>query len=69
MALEPKNTDSGLRGLAGKAVKHTQDCRVQYCDACAEFQELKPVLIKNVEMEYPRTEEDGTGARFVNHGM
>ncbi|MGY5152056.1 MAG: TldD/PmbA family protein [Candidatus Nitrosopumilus sp. bin_6a] len=61
--------DSRLQDFADKAVKYSEKLGVQYCDARAEQQEQKSVLIENNEIEYVRTNEDrGIGIRIIKDG-
>jgi len=46
--------DSRLQDLADKAIKHAIDSGAEYCDARAEQQERKSLLIENGETEYVR---------------
>ena len=62
--------NSDLQDLADKAVKFATDSGVQYCDARAEQQEKKSILIENNEVEYIKTGEDsGIGIRLVKDGV
>jgi len=62
--------DSNLEDLADKAIKYAIDSGAQYCDARAEQQERKSVLIENGEIEYVRTNKDvGIGIRLVKEGV
>ena len=62
--------DSNLQDLADKAVKFATDSGVQYCDARAEQQEKKSILVENNEVEYIKTSEDsGIGIRLVKDGV
>ncbi|MFQ5781913.1 MAG: TldD/PmbA family protein [Nitrosopumilus sp.] len=57
--------DSSLQDLADKAVRYATKSGAQYCDARAEHQEDKSVLIENGETEHVRTNEDsGIGIRL-----
>ena len=61
--------DSSLEDLADKAIRYATDSGAQYCDARAEQQERKSVLIENGEIEYVRTNNDvGIGIRLVKEG-
>jgi len=61
--------DSSLEDLADKAIRYAIDSGAQYCDARAEQQERKSVLIENGEIEYVRTNNDvGIGIRLVKEG-
>ena len=62
--------NSNLQDLADKAVKFATDSGVQYCDARAEQQGKKSILIENNEVEYIKTGEDsGIGIRLVKDGV
>jgi len=61
--------DSSLQDLADKAIRYAIDSGAQYCDARAEHQERKSVLIENREIEYVRNNNDsGIGIRLVKEG-
>jgi len=61
--------DSRLQDFADKAVKYSEKLGIQYCDARAEQQEQKSVLIENNEIEYIRTNDDrGIGIRIIKDG-
>jgi len=61
--------DSSLQDLADKAIRYAIDSGAQYCDARAEQQERKSVLIENGEIEYVRNNNDsGIGIRLVKEG-
>ncbi len=61
--------DSSLKDLADKAIRYAIDSGAQYCDARAEQQEKRSVLIENGEIEYVRTNNDiGIGIRLVKEG-
>ena len=61
--------DSGLEDFADKAVKFAMDSGIQYCDARAEQQETKSILIENNEVEYVKTNKDeGIGIRLIKDG-
>ena len=61
--------DSRLQDFADKAIKYAVDSGAQYCDARAEDQESKSVLIDNGEIEHVRTTNDaGIGIRLVKQG-
>ncbi len=58
--------DSILQNLAEKAVSYAQSSGVQYCDARAEQQERKSVLIENKQIDHVKTNDDmGIGIRIV----
>ncbi len=62
--------DSSLQELADKAVSHAQNSGAQYCDARAEQQERKSVLIENKQIDHVRTNNDrGIGIRIVKNGI
>ncbi len=61
--------DSQLQELTDYAIKYSIDKGVQYCDARAEDQERKSVLIENGETEHIRIINDvGIGIRLVKDG-
>ena len=61
--------DSRLEDFADKAVKFAMDSGIQYCDARAEQQETKSILIENNEVEYVKTNKDeGIGIRLIKDG-
>ena len=61
--------DSSLQDFADKAIKYAVDSGAQYCDARAEDQESKSVLIDNGEIEHVRiTNDAGIGIRLVKQG-
>jgi len=61
--------DSSLQDLADKAIRYAIDSGAEYCDARAEQQERKSVLIENGETEYVRNNNDvGIGIRLVKEG-
>ena len=61
--------DSELDDFADKAVKFAMDSGVQYCDARAEQQETKSILIENNEVEHVKTNKDeGIGIRLIKDG-
>jgi len=61
--------DSNLQDLADKAVKFASDSGVQYCDARAEQQEKKSLLVENNQVEYIKNSDDsGIGIRLVKDG-
>jgi len=61
--------DSSLQDLAYKAIRYAIDSGVQYCDARAEQQEIKSILIEDGEIEHVRSNNDiGMGIRLVKEG-
>lgn len=61
--------DSSLQELADKAIRYARDYGAQYCDARAETQESRSVLIDNGEIEHVRTADDsGIGIRLIKQG-
>jgi len=61
--------DLELQELADKVIRYASSSGVQYCDARAETQERKSVLLENREIEYIRTNNDkGIGIRFNKKG-
>ena len=61
--------DQDLRDFADKIVKYTDKVGVQYCDARAEQQDKKSVLIENGEIEHIKNSEDrGIGIRVIKNG-
>ena len=61
--------EARLQDLADKAVKYAANSGAQYCDARAEQQERKSVLIENGEIEHIRNNEDiGIGIRLIKNG-
>ena len=61
--------DQDLRDFADKIVKYADKAGVQYCDARAEQQDKKSVLIENGEIEHVRNSEDrGIGIRLIKNG-
>ncbi len=61
--------DSSLQELADKAIRYAIDSGAKYCDARAEQQERKSVLIENGEIEHVRNNHDtGIGIRLVKEG-
>ncbi len=62
--------DSSLQDLADKAIRYAEKAGAQYCDARAEQQERKSVLIENNQIEHVRTNNDkGIGIRIVKNGI
>ncbi len=61
--------DSSLQDLADKAIRYAMDSGAQYCNARAEQQESKEVLIENGEIEYVKNNNDeGIGISLVKEG-
>ncbi|MBL7002289.1 MAG: TldD/PmbA family protein, partial [Nitrosopumilus sp.] len=61
--------DSELQDLADKAIRYAVDSGAQYCDARAEQQEIKSILIEDGEIEHVRNNNDvGIGIRLVKEG-
>ena len=61
--------DSNLQDLADRAVKFASDSGVQYCDARAEQQERKSILVENDQVEHIKNSDDsGIGIRLVKDG-
>ena len=62
--------DLQLEDFADRAVKFAMDSGIQYCDARAEQQETKSILIENNEVEYVKTNKDeGIGIRLIKDGV
>lgn len=62
--------DTELQDLADRAVRYAEKSGAQYCDARAETQERKSVLLENNEIEYVRTNDDrGIGIRMIKNNM
>ena len=62
--------DTELQDLADRAVRYAEKSGAQYCDARAETQERKSVLLENSEIEYVRTNDDrGIGIRMIKNNM
>ena len=60
--------DVKLQDLANKAVLHAQRLGVQYCDARAEQQQRRSVMIENSSVEHVRTNDDnGIGIRMLKN--
>jgi len=58
-----------LQDLADKIIKYADKAGVQYCDARAEQQVKKSILIENGEIEHIRNNEDrGIGVRLIKNG-
>jgi TldD protein len=61
--------DSSLSELADKAIQYVTSQGVEYCDARAEKQTAKSVLIEDGEIEHVRdTVDQGIGFRFLKNG-
>ena len=61
--------DSSLYEFADKAIQYATKQGVQYCDARAEKQTKKSVLIENGEIEYARDRSDeGIGIKILKNG-
>ncbi len=62
--------DSELQEYANKAVKFAMNSGAQYCDARAEDQEKKSILIENQETEHIKSNNDkGIGVRLIKNGV
>jgi len=60
---------ASLHELAEKAIQYATSQGAQYCDARAEKQTRKSLLIENGEIEYVRDKSDeGIGIRLLNNG-
>jgi len=58
-----------LQDLTDKIIKYADKSGVQYCDARAEQQVKKSILIENGEIEHIRNSEDkGIGVRLIKNG-
>jgi len=58
-----------LQDLTEKIIKYVDKSGVQYCDARAEQQVKKSILIENGEIEHIRNSEDkGIGVRLTKNG-
>ena len=58
-----------LQDLTDKIIKYADKSGVQYCDARAEQQVKKSILIENGETEHIRNSEDkGIGVRLIKNG-
>ena len=58
-----------LQNLTDKIIKYADRSGVQYCDARAEQQVKKSILIENEEIEHIRNSEDkGIGVRLIKNG-
>ena len=61
--------EQNLQDLTDKIIKYAEKSGVQYCDARAEQQVKKSVLIENGEIEHIRNSEDkGIGVRLIKNG-
>ena len=61
--------DEKLQDLADKIIEYAERSGVQYCDARAEQQVKKSILIENKEIEHTRDSEDkGIGVRLIKNG-
>ena len=61
--------DSFLQDLTEKAVRYAQSSGIQYCDARAEQQERKSVMIEDKQIDHVRTNNDrGIGIRIARNG-
>ncbi|MHA7646991.1 TldD/PmbA family protein [Nitrosopumilus sp. S4] len=62
--------ESSLEDFADKAINYAAGLGVQYCDARAEHQGKKSVLIENGEIEHSRIIQDnGIGIRLIKNGV
>jgi len=62
--------DSVLQDLADKAIRYAVDSGAQYCDARAEQQEIKSILIEDGEVEHVRSNNNvGVGIRLIKEGV
>ncbi len=62
--------DLKLHDFADRAIRYAQDAGIQYCDARAEQQERKSVLLENNETEYVKTNDDrGIGIRIIKDSV
>ncbi len=58
-----------LQDLTDKIIEYVNNVGVQYCDARAEQQVKKSILIENEEIEHIRDSEDkGIGVRLIKNG-
>jgi len=58
-----------LQDLTDKIIRYADKSGVQYCDARAEQQSKKSILIENGEIEHVRNSEDkGIGVRLIKNG-
>jgi TldD protein len=61
--------DSSLNELADKAIQFALTQGVEYCDARAETQMAKSVLVEDGEVEHSRVATDqGIGFRLLKNG-
>ncbi len=61
--------DSRIHELANRAIQYATNQGAQYCDARAEQQTRKSLLIENDEIEYVRDRSDeGIGIRILKNG-
>ena len=61
--------EQDLQDLTEKIIKYADKSGVQYCDARAEQQVKKSILIENEEIEHIRNSEDkGIGVRLIKNG-
>ena len=61
--------EQNLQDLTDKIIKYAEKSGVQYCDARAEQQVKKSILIENEEIEHIRNSEDrGIGVRLIKNG-
>jgi TldD protein len=64
-----ENMEQKLQDLTDKIIKYADKSGVQYCDARAEQQIKKSILIENGEIEHIRNSEDkGIGVRLIKNG-
>jgi TldD protein len=62
--------DVTLQDFADKAINYAQKIGAQYCDARAEQQEQKSVLLENQQTEFVRTNDDkGIGIRIIKDNV
>ena len=58
-----------LQDITDKIIKYADKSGVQYCDARAEQQVKKSIVIENGEIEHIRnTEDKGIGVRLIKNG-
>jgi len=61
--------DSNLTGFANRAIQYASTLGAQYCDARAEKENTKSLLIENSEIEYVRDKSvEGIGIRILKDG-
>ena len=61
--------DSNLSGFANRAIQYASTLGAQYCDARAEKENTKSLLIENSEIEYVRDKSvEGIGIRILKDG-